>query len=191
MFDERRKAALVAGRLAPEERRAYPRYHFCAAVEALDPGHRTRMSARLSDIGKGGCYVDTFSPFPLKTSVKMRITREKLSFLADATVVSSKIGMGMGLQFTRIEPEQVGVLEQWIGELSGAAPFEPCPPTLEVPQNGAVHRNGTNGNGHGQAPREAGYVLNELIVALMRKGMLTEEEGKTMLLRLLHRDFLP
>jgi hypothetical protein len=25
----------------------------------------------------------------------------------------------------------------------------------------------------------------------MRKGMLTEEEGKTMLLRLIHHDFMP
>jgi hypothetical protein len=30
-----------------------------------------------------------------------------------------------------------------------------------------------------------------LIVALMRNGMLREKEGKAMLLRLLHRDFLP
>lgn len=39
--------------------------------------------------------------------------------------------------------------------------------------------------------KETGYVLNELIIALMRKGALTDEEGKIMLLRLLHRDFLP
>jgi hypothetical protein len=38
--------------------------------------------------------------------------------------------------------------------------------------------------------RESGSVLNELIIALMRRGALTEEEGKNMLLRLLHRDFL-
>jgi hypothetical protein len=41
------------------------------------------------------------------------------------------------------------------------------------------------------AAKESGYALNELIVALMRKGALTEEEGKTMLLRFLHHDFLP
>jgi hypothetical protein len=45
---------------------------------------------------------------------------------------------------------------------------------------------------NGTTPAKAsGYVLNELIIALMHKGTLTEEEGKTMLLRLLHRDFLP
>jgi hypothetical protein len=184
MFDERRKAALAAGQLTPEDRRAYPRYHFCASAEALDQGHRTRMSARVSDISRGGCYVDTFSPFPLKTDVKLRLTREKASFLADAKVVSSKTGMGMGLEFTAVEPQQMAVLEKWIGDLSGTAPFEPAE-TAAFP----MHSNGNGKNGH--APKETGYVLNELILALMRKGTLTEEEGKTMLLRLLHRDFLP
>ena len=184
MVDERRKAALAAGQLVPAERRAYARYHFCAAAEALDQGHRTRMSARTSDISRGGCYVDTFSPFPLKTNVKLRLTCEKFAFMADAAVVSSHIGMGMGLRFTSIEPGELPVLQKWLGELSGTARLEPgetaCLPTQ------------SNGNGkNGYAPRETGYVLNELILALMRKGTLTEDEGKTMLLRLLHRDFLP
>jgi hypothetical protein len=184
MFDERRKAALAAGQLVPAERRVYPRYHFCAAVEALDQGHRTRMNARTSDISRGGCYVDTFSPFPLKTSVKLRLTCEKSAFMADATVVSSKIGMGMGLRFTSMDPKQLPVLEKWLCELNGTAHFEPRE-TVGFP----AHSNGNEKNGC--APKETGYVLNELILALMRKGALTEEEGKTMLLRLLHRDFLP
>jgi PilZ domain len=183
MFDERHKAALAAGRLVPEERRVHPRYHFTAAVEALDQNHRTRMNARTSDIGLGGCYIDTFCPFPLKTAVKVRLSSEKNSFVAAAKVVSSKIGMGMGLQFTDIDPQQLPVLQKWIGEVSGTAPFEPSQaPTFPAPHH---PQNGAGMNGHG--PKETGYVLNELILALMR----TEDEGKTMLLRLLHRDFIP
>jgi hypothetical protein len=207
MLDEHRKAGNGHGVLPTalkkampaDDRRTHPRYHFTAAAEALDALHRTRMNARTSDIGKGGCYVDTFSPFPLKTPVRLRLTCEKSSFVADASVVYSKTGMGMGLQFTSVEPQQMGVLDKWIGELSGALPPEfSCLPDFpgSVPSsagngasggtNGAAH----NGNGAGVA-KEAGYVLNELIIALMRKGTLTDEEGKTMLLSLLHRDFLP
>jgi hypothetical protein len=184
MFDERLRAGNGHGILPSEDRRTHPRFHFCAAAEALDSQHRTRMNARTSDIGKGGCYVDTFSPFPLKTPVKIRITREKLSFTAEAKVVYSKIGMGMGLAFTAMEPREIGVLEGWIGELSGSAP-------MEMADLGAVKQIHHNGAGHSPAAKEPGYVLNELIIALMRKGTLTEEEGKTMLLRLLHHDFLP
>ncbi len=184
MLDQRLRAGNGHGILPTEDRRTHPRFHFCAAAEALDAQHRTRMNARTSDIGKGGCYVDTFSPFPLKTPVKIRITREKLSFTAEAKVVYSKIGMGMGLAFTAMEPSEIDVLERWIGELSGSA-------SMEMADLGVVKQNHHNGAGHSPAAKEPGYVLNELIVALMRKGTLTEEEGKTMLLRLLHHDFLP
>ncbi|HEY6388837.1 MAG TPA: hypothetical protein VIX91_24440 [Candidatus Acidoferrum sp.] len=34
----------------------------------------------------------------------------------------SKIGMGMGLAFASIDPQQMGVLKKWLGELSGSAP---------------------------------------------------------------------
>jgi hypothetical protein len=186
MSDERQKNGKNGhGLLPPEDRRTYSRYHFCGAAEALDANHRTRMNARTTDIGKGGCYIDTFSPFPLKTPVKIRITREKLSFTAEAKVVSSKIGMGMGLAFTAIESHENRVLDKWIGELSGSAPLELDAPTLD-PHLAVPPRNGTH-----VVAKETGYVLNELIIALMRKGTLTDEEGKTMLLRLLHRDFLP
>jgi|HubBroStandDraft_2_1064218.scaffolds.fasta_scaffold418725_1 hypothetical protein len=183
MFEERPKGGNGFVATATQKRRTYPRYQFTGAAETLDQHRRTRMNARVSDLGKGGCYVDTFSPFPLKTGVKIRITRDKISFEADARVVYSKIGMGMGLEFTVIDPQQMGVLDKWLGELSGTAPLD-----LSSPED----RHLCPGNGgHDAPPKEPGYVLNELIVSLMRKGMLTEEEGKTMLLRLLHHDFMP
>jgi hypothetical protein len=183
MFEERPKNGNDSVVVAPQKQRTYPRYQFTGAAEALDQDHRARMNARVSDLGKGGCYVDTFSPFPLKTGVKIRITRDKISFEAEARVVYSKIGMGMGLEFTVIDPKQMGVLDKWLAELSGSAPMD-----LSSPEDRHVAPANV---GHGAAPKEPGYVLNELIVSLMRKGMLTEEEGKTILLRLIHHDFMP
>lgn len=195
-FHGRKRPQCLDVALPADDRRTYARYQFTAAA-ALDALHRTRMSARTSDIGKGGCYIDTYCPFPLKTPVKLRLTNEKASFVAEAKVVYSKIVMGMGLQFTSIEPQHKGVLDKWIGELSGTAPLEfaslPEFPsgTSKGASNGAI-TGASNGAKNGAAgSKDAGYVLNELIVALMRKGTLTDEEGKTMLLRLLHRDFLP
>ena len=185
MFDEHPKAGNNGhGAFTPEDRRTHPRYHFTGAAEALDSQRRTRMNARTSDIGKGGCSVDTFSPFPLKTPVKIQITREKVSLTAEAKVVYFKIGMGMGLAFTCIESRKIDVLEKWIGKLSSSAPLElTAMPTLDEHLTAAL-RNGARAT-------ESGYVLNELIITLMRKGTLTEEEGKTILLRWMLRDFLP
>jgi hypothetical protein len=120
----------------------------------------------------------------LKSAVKIHPTREKASFTAEAKVVYSKIGMGMGLAFISIEPDELCTLDRWIGELSGSAPakISDLPTMREYQHVGA-------GNAYGA--KESGYVLNELIIALMRRGALTEEEGKTMILRIVHRDFLP
>jgi hypothetical protein len=84
------------------ERRRYPRYSFTAAVQAVDRVQRSVLNARISDLGRGGCYVDAFSPFPLKTGVKLRITSEKRSFDAHADVVYSKTGMAWGWPFTTV-----------------------------------------------------------------------------------------
>jgi hypothetical protein len=69
--------------------------------------------------------------------VKLRITSEKRSFEAHADVVYSKTGMGMGLAFTTVEPEQLNILDRWLAELSGAAPFEP---EAEREQRGQPHQ---------------------------------------------------
>src|SRR5271166_1881066 len=93
--------------VAAEERRTHPRFSFTAAVEAIDSKSRITLSARTSDLGRGGCYVDAFCPFPLKTPVRIRLINERSSFVANATVVYSRIGMGMGLRFNDVEPGQL------------------------------------------------------------------------------------
>jgi len=159
-----------------QERRRSVRYPFTATAYVTDMESGAQTTSRSTDLGRGGCFVDTISPFPVGTSVKLRLTVEQKSFEASAKVVYSMVGMGMGLAFTSIEPEQLWVLESWIGRLSGeivlerkpaAAPHEESPP----PQNGNP---------------EHGYVLNELIITLMRKRMLTEDEGKALLKKLMN-----
>jgi hypothetical protein len=159
------------------ERRRYPRYSFTAAVQAVDRVQWSVLNARISDLGRGGCYVDAFSPFPLKTGVKLRITSEKRSFEAHADVVYSKTGMGMGLAFATVEPEQLSILDRWLAELSGAAPFEP-------------ERGESNGDNHVKEPSsdEQCYALIERTISLIRQGSLTDEQGKALLRNLLCPD---
>jgi hypothetical protein len=180
MQDPFLNASVCSKELTGAERRSHPRYPFTAAVQAVDSAHRTVLNARISDLGRGGCYVDAFSPFPLKTGVKLRITCEKRAFEAHANVVYSKTGMGMGLAFTTVEPEQLKVLDRWLGELSGTAPFE-------------LHSGETNGNGHHKAlPSDEQYfVLLERTISLVRQGGFTNEQGKTLLRSLLSQEPKP
>ena len=156
------------------ERRRDPRYPVTATVETVDLKTRTRIQARTTDLSWGGCYVDTTSPFPVKTAVKMRLTKDNRSFDVDARVVYSLVGMGMGLAFTGADPEQVAVLKRWIGELSGELPSE-----LSAPQP-AKPIGVTKDSKDRQS-----YVLGALVLELMRQGVLSNDKGKTMIEQLL------
>src|ERR1700685_2621950 len=107
--------------MAPDERRVHPRYSLSAEAEIVESKSRTKMSARVSDLSRVGCYVEMMSPFPLGAQVKMRIMKNKTPFLAQASVAYAAEGMGMGVKFAALEPAQVLMLEKWIRELSGTS----------------------------------------------------------------------
>jgi PilZ domain len=151
------------------ERRQHPRYPFTGTLEAFELASQTRMQGRTADLSEGGCYVDTMSPFPAETRVRVRITRAQRSFESQATVVYSVAGMGMGLRFEATEPQQLVSLRKWVSELSGESSTEAA---TEEKENSAG----------GVPARDA--VLNELIIELMRKGVVAEGKGRGMLQRL-------
>ena len=102
--------------LAGADRRTHPRYEFTAAVEVIAAESGARMETRVRDLSQQGCYVDTNNPLPLGTVTDVRITKGAQLFEARARVVYSRVGKGMGLVFTTIEPGQSGTLETWLVE---------------------------------------------------------------------------
>ena len=101
------------------KQRAVQRCPFVASAEVIEltSGSHTKLSARISEIGLGGCYVDTLNPFPDGTPVRVRILRDGGAFEAQAKIVYSQMGFGMGLAFTEIPANQRAVLENWLAEL--------------------------------------------------------------------------
>jgi hypothetical protein len=106
------------------ERRTRERYPFTAIVEAEEIGSGMRIVASSGDLSRGGCYVETTSPFPVESTVKLHLVKERASFDVVAKVVHSKTGVGMGLFFNHAEADQLWVLEKWLGELTGDLPFK-------------------------------------------------------------------
>jgi hypothetical protein len=86
-------------------------------VEVTELRSGTRLSARTSEVGLGGCYVDALNPFANGEQVKLRIVRDQGTFEAKAKVVYSDASFGMGLSFTEITAEQRVVLENWLEEM--------------------------------------------------------------------------
>ena len=164
-----------AAAVTAQERRTDARYPFSATAEAVHLQADTRLNGRISDLSRGGCYVDTINPFPVGADVKIRIVQGSMSFLADGRVTYAASGMGMGLAFTKIEPERMQVLEQWLKELRGESSRE----ATALEEDAVAHNDTAPGN-------EPKYVLNELILTLIRKRVLSENEGNVLLKRLMH-----
>jgi len=113
---EEEKVAGPSAAPAGADRRTHPRYEFTATAEVVAAESGARMETRVRDLSQQGCYVDTNNALPLGTVTDMRIRKETQLFEAEARVVYSRAGKGMGLVFTAIEPEQLRTLETWLVE---------------------------------------------------------------------------
>src|SRR4029077_9367860 len=97
--------------------RAVRRCPFVASAEVTELSSGMRLSARTSEMGLGGGYVDALNPFAKGTKVNLRIVRDQGAFEATAKVVYSDLSFGMGLSFVEIAPEQRLILENWLEEM--------------------------------------------------------------------------
>jgi len=73
-----------------------------ASAEVTDLHSGTRLSARISELGVGGCYVDALTPFPEGTLVKLRIIRDQGAFESNGRVVYTHPNFGMGVALTNV-----------------------------------------------------------------------------------------
>jgi hypothetical protein len=156
------------------ERRQHPRFPFSASIEIIETKSGSRISGRTSDLGLGGCYIDSINPLPVGTLAEARIQRGQECFEVQVIVVFSQINMGMGLMFISAQPKQFRLFQRWLLEISGQ-----LPPIQEAPE-----QEHEEADPH-TAKDERSYVLGELLIALIRKGVLTEPEGREMLKKLL------
>jgi PilZ domain len=102
--------------VAGADRRTHARYKFVAAGEVVAAESGARLETRVRDLSQQGCYVDTSNALPLGTVTDVRITKGTQLFEAQARVVYSRVGQGMGLMFTAIETQPQLILETWLAE---------------------------------------------------------------------------
>jgi len=103
--------------LQPAKKRSVRRCSFVASVEVTDVNSGARLSARTSELGMGGCYVDALNPFPSGTLIELRMLRDQGVFETKAKVVYSDSKFGMGVAFTDMAPSQKAILETWLAEI--------------------------------------------------------------------------
>jgi hypothetical protein len=177
MVTSNEKKAGTPEELTPQERRRTLRFPFTASIEVIETKSGARITGRTSDLGLGGCYVDVMTPFPIGSEAQARIIRGTESFEANVKVVFSQVGMGMGLAFVSAQPSQYRLFQRWIQEISGKV--APLPESNEPEKRKYSVESSQPENGDKDS-----HVLHELLVALMRKKVLTEEEGMALLKKL-------
>ena len=156
-----------------DERRKSERFAISATAEVQELRTRTRLSGRASDLGIGGCYIDTVSPFPVGTSLTIKLVSGNRSVAAKAAVVSAPAGMGMGLAFTEISADQKENLSAWLRELSGELPQDQ---TASEANRAYVAEATIREPTASPKPTGLGDALQELVLLLGTKGVLSEDQ---------------
>ena len=100
----------------PLERHRARRYSFHASIELTDLQSETQTKEQTSDLSLFGCHVDTLNPLPVGTKVRIKISYRSENLDALGKVVYAQQNAGMGILFTRIEPNDQLLLDKWIAE---------------------------------------------------------------------------
>ena len=101
----------------PGKKRSVRRCPFVASAEVTDVSSGTKLSARTSELGIGGCYIETLNPFPDGELVHLRILKDEGVFETKAKVVYCHSNCGMGLAFRDTTAKQRLLLEDWLAEM--------------------------------------------------------------------------
>lgn len=106
-----------SGDASIENRRSVPRYPLIATVVLVESASDVRLSGRISEISRKGCYVDVLNTLPAGTSIQLTISRDSGTFTTAGKIIYVQEGMGMGIAFTDTLAAQMAVLDVWIAEL--------------------------------------------------------------------------
>lgn len=166
--DKSQRLGKGGARVEEWDRRSGNRHVFTASAEVTEVSSGARFSARTTDLGPGGCFVDTTNPFPVGAKVRVTVRKGKNEFNTHGTVVYSQHGLGMGISFTGLDDAQREALDAWIHQ---TAENSHIPASSPQPQDRPE-------SSQASSQRAA---LARLVGLMVSKGILTEAEGSFVL----------
>jgi hypothetical protein len=104
-------------RLGQPERRSSPRFSVGIEATAVDFSTNASAVGKVTDMGAGGCFVETDRTFSVGTLLGLTLEAEGRSFRCRVLVTHTIKGRGIGLTFIEADPEQgISVLD-WVAQL--------------------------------------------------------------------------
>jgi hypothetical protein len=96
-----------------QERRGNPRIKVRAPVELYTEESTSPIRGATTDLSMGGCYIDTFFPFPVGTTIELKLQLDD-TLLVLGAVVTCDPQVGNGIKFTRMLPEDFEALQAFL-----------------------------------------------------------------------------
>ncbi|HKW88438.1 MAG TPA: PilZ domain-containing protein [Candidatus Acidoferrales bacterium] len=158
------------------ERRGTIRHQITVSADVVEIKSNTKFSTRTTDLGPGGCFVDTLMPLPVGSAVRIRLQKDNVTFDALGTVTFSQTGLGMGIAFDKMPPEKLAALDAWLIQLTSSrpAPNDAHAAPASTPTKAAA-ANET------RATRKQTDTTYKLIRLLVKRGVISERDAETLL----------
>ncbi|MGH9714899.1 MAG: PilZ domain-containing protein [Candidatus Acidiferrales bacterium] len=165
-------AAATPSSVKEAERRGTERHTFTAAADVRELSSGAKFSTRTTDLGPGGCFVDTTNPFPVGSRVSLNLHKGSSNFETIGTVVYSQNGLGMGVAFNDLNAAQQQALADWLSEVTGER--------VVVHEQSQTTHVAKRASDFQHRAESAGLV--RLVRLMITKGILTEAEGSSVLI---------
>ena len=149
-----------------EDRRHSGRHMISTVAQVVELGSGASVNTRVSDLGLGGCYLDTMTPLPVGAEVRLGLLKDKKVIEVNGRIIYSHPGLGMGVSFSDATPQQRFEIDQWVAELDQ---IRTAPVAMDTMPNQPSRATAD------------GRLLLKLIHLLAAKGVLGEDEVRDLL----------
>jgi len=135
----------------------------------------------VSEIGRGGCYIDTHQPMPVTTGVNLRISLAGEILETGAKVAWNTPQVGMGMRFEVASPELENSIERMLkiitGEDGGSRSLAGQPQEFPILAHAALDPGTELDLDYGDiSPEAATKILAKVIERVNQAGALTRQE---------------
>jgi hypothetical protein len=169
-----------------DERRKFARHTCRIETQVVTEDGSTGVPGTITDVSLGGCYVEMLSPLPLDSTIHLSLNPGTSTLHMTGKVRSSQEGLGMGVSFTGMGPEDFEKLWRFAPPTSDAPAQAKAPQARPAafrqsapPRNSAVK---TSARSYAATESDAldlpppAEALDALVRLLLRKGIFTRGE---------------
>ena len=117
-----------------DERRRFPRYAVRGDAEIYVEDARFPVRGKLTDLGRGGCFVELLPGITLDTKVTVVLLLSQRKIRVQGVVRSVLTNFGLGIEFLHLEPEDQQRLDELLAALASGSPLPAAlPPSAPPP----------------------------------------------------------